>query len=59
MAFGCSNSAAPSDTSSGIQRATQRTNHQITIKIIQKIINHKKIILKTIINHKKQQIHKQ
>ena len=40
----------------GIQRAIQKTTHQMTIKTIQKIVNHKKIIQQTIINQKKQQI---
>ena len=52
MTFGCSNSASPSDTSSGYTKS----DHQMTIKTIQKIVNHKKIIQQTIINQKKQQI---
>ena len=40
----------------GIQRAIQKTTHQMTIKTIQKIVNHKKIIQQIIINQKKQQI---
>ena len=53
MTFGCSNSASPSDTSSGYTKSDSKDNSS---NDIQKIVNHKKIIQQTIINQKKQQI---